>query len=70
VVVIIDWAASRNGDRGTPATERFSAEATAQTLENERQSVTHRAVRPETFLIKATALSPSSLSARPQNRPP
>ncbi|MBX0297590.1 class I SAM-dependent methyltransferase [Haloarcula nitratireducens] len=53
--VIVDWAASGNGSHGPPVDERFSAAETSSALRQHGFTVEFEAVRPETFLVTATA---------------
>jgi ubiquinone/menaquinone biosynthesis C-methylase UbiE len=56
-LVIVDWAASGTGNDGPPVDERFSADEAAEAFRDVGFSITHKAVRPETFLLTATAPS-------------
>lgn len=53
-LVLVDWAATGTGDRGPPLTDRFTAEAAADTLGAAGFEIEHVAVRPETFLLIAS----------------
>mgnify|MGYP000055993313 FL=1 len=54
-LAIVDWAASGDGRYGPPVDERFTAEEAVDALREAGFTVTHEAVRPETFLLTATA---------------
>ncbi|NIC00708.1 class I SAM-dependent methyltransferase [Halobacterium sp. R2-5] len=54
-LVIVDWAASGSGDHGPPVDERFSVTETVSALRQHGFTVEFEAVRPETFLVTATA---------------
>jgi ubiquinone/menaquinone biosynthesis C-methylase UbiE len=53
--VTVDWGASGSGDHGPPVDERYSATETASALRQHGFTVEFKAVRPETFLVLATA---------------
>lgn len=54
-LVVVDWAASGSGDHGPPLDERFSATTAETALDEHGFDVEFEAVRPETFLLIATA---------------
>lgn len=54
-LVIVDWAASGSGSHGPSVDERYSATETASALRQHGFTVEFEAVRPETFLVTATA---------------
>jgi ubiquinone/menaquinone biosynthesis C-methylase UbiE len=56
-LVVADWAGSGTGTAGPPLDERFRAAEAADALHTAGFTVTHRAVRPETFLLTATPAS-------------
>jgi len=53
--VVVDWAASGSGTHGPPVDERFSVTEAASALRQHGFTVEFEAVRPETFLVTATA---------------
>ncbi|MBX0288322.1 class I SAM-dependent methyltransferase [Halomicroarcula sp. F28] len=54
-LVIADWTADGEGDRGPPLTERYALEDAVATLGEHGFDVEFEAARPETFLLIATA---------------
>lgn len=54
-LVIVDWAASGSGSHGPPVDERYSATETANALRQHGFTVEFEALRPETFLVTASA---------------
>ena len=54
-LVVVDWAAAGSGDPGPPIEERYAADEAAAALRESGFDVEHEAVRPETFLLIATA---------------
>jgi len=54
-LVIVDWAASGSGSHGPPVDERYSATETTSALRQHGFTVEFEAVRPETFLVTASA---------------
>ncbi|SNZ17877.1 Methyltransferase domain-containing protein [Natronoarchaeum philippinense] len=54
-LVIVDWAATGSGEHGPPVDERFSAREASEALGEAGFEIDHEAVRPETFLLIATA---------------
>ncbi|WP_336338664.1 class I SAM-dependent methyltransferase [Haloarcula brevis] len=54
-LAIADWAASGSGSDGPPVDERFSSDEATAALSQHGFTVEFEAVRPETFLIVATA---------------
>ena len=54
-LVIVDWAATGSGSHGPPIDERFSATEAADALRHHGFSIEFEAVRPETFLLIASA---------------
>ncbi len=54
-LVIVDWSATGAGDVGPPLDERFTVTEAADALSNAGFRIEHEAVRPETFLLVATA---------------
>ena len=53
-LVVADWAAEGEGERGPPLAERYSLDEAAATLGDGGFDVEFRAGRPETYLIVAT----------------
>ena len=53
--VIVDWAATGTGEEGPPLDERFTATDASAALREVGFLIEHEAVRPETFLLIATA---------------
>jgi ubiquinone/menaquinone biosynthesis C-methylase UbiE len=53
--VVVDWAATGSGDHGPPVDERFSATEATAALRETGFGIEFEAVRPETFLLIATA---------------
>lgn len=54
-MVIADWAATGSGSHGPPVDERFSATEAAEALRQHGFKIEFEAVRPETFLLIASA---------------
>ncbi|WP_277543113.1 class I SAM-dependent methyltransferase [Haloarcula laminariae] len=54
-LVVADWTADGEGQRGPPRSERYSLAEAAATLEDAGFTVEFEADRPETFLLVATA---------------
>ncbi|KAA9395814.1 methyltransferase domain-containing protein [Haloarcula sp. CBA1130] len=54
-LAIADWAASGSGSNGPPVDERFSADEATNALRRHGFTVEFEAVRPETFLLVASA---------------
>jgi len=54
-LVVADWAAEGEGERGPPREERYSLDEAIEALEAGGFDVEFRAARPETFLLVATA---------------
>ncbi|AUG49017.1 SAM-dependent methyltransferase [Haloarcula taiwanensis] len=52
---VADWAASGSGHSGPPVDERFSADEATDALRQHEFTVEFAAVRPETFLLVASA---------------
>jgi ubiquinone/menaquinone biosynthesis C-methylase UbiE len=52
---IADWAASGSGSNGPPVDERFSAAEATDALRQNGFTIEFEAVRPETFLLVASA---------------
>jgi ubiquinone/menaquinone biosynthesis C-methylase UbiE len=52
---IVDWAASGSGRDGPPVDERFSSDEATDALRQHGFTVEFEAVRPETFLVVASA---------------
>jgi ubiquinone/menaquinone biosynthesis C-methylase UbiE len=53
--VVVDWAATGSGGHGPPVDERFSASEATAALRETGFDIEFEAVRPETFLLIATA---------------
>jgi ubiquinone/menaquinone biosynthesis C-methylase UbiE len=53
--VVVDWAATGSGSHGPPVDERFSATEATAALRETGFDIEFEAVRPETFLLIATA---------------
>jgi hypothetical protein len=54
-VYAVDWAAGGEGERGPPPTERYSLDEAVATLREHGFEIEFEVVRPETFLLIATA---------------
>ncbi|WP_415383447.1 class I SAM-dependent methyltransferase [Halosimplex sp. TS25] len=54
-LVVVDWSATGTGDAGPPLDERFTATEAADALSDAGFRIEYEAVRPETFLLVATA---------------
>ncbi|WP_459191021.1 class I SAM-dependent methyltransferase [Halosimplex sp. J119] len=54
-LVIVDWSATGAGDIGPSLDDRFTVTEAADALSNAGFRIEHEAVRPETFLLVATA---------------
>ena len=54
-LVIADWAAGGEGERGPPLAERYSLDDAVETLREHGFDVEFEAARPETYLVVATA---------------
>ena len=54
-LVVADWAADGEGERGPPRAERYSLDEAVATLGEHGFDVEFDAARPETFLLVATA---------------
>jgi SAM-dependent methyltransferase len=54
-LVIVDWTADGEGDRGPPLAERYSLAEASATLRDHDFAIEFEADRPETFLVIATA---------------
>jgi len=54
-LVVADWSAEGSGERGPPLDQRHSAESAGAVLVDAGFEIAFEAVRPETFLLVATA---------------
>ncbi|MFC7078102.1 class I SAM-dependent methyltransferase [Haloarcula halophila] len=54
-LVVADWTADGEGERGPPSSERYSLAEAVTTLEDGSFTIEFEADRPETFLLVATA---------------
>ena len=54
-LVVVDWAAGGEGERGPPPAERYSLDEAVATLREHGFEIEFEAARPETFLLIATA---------------
>ena len=53
-LVVADWAAEGEGERGPPLAERYSLDEAVATLDDGGFGVQFQAGRPETYLVVAT----------------